>query len=308
MEVSSHSLIQKRAYGLIYDAAVFTNITHDHLDYHQTFENYIKAKKLLFDGLNSDAKAIVNVDDKRARIMLQNTAAEKVTFGIKTIADFKGRLINDSLEGLEMEVDGREVWFKLVGGFNAYNLMAVYATAIKLGESDEEVLMKMSELNGVNGRFEKVVNEAGIIAIIDYAHTPDALENVLNTISKVRTGNEQVITVVGCGGNRDKGKRPKMASIACTLSDKVVITSDNPRFEEPEAIIRDMLDGLDPVEMRKVLKISDREEAIKTAGMLAKKDDVILVAGKGHEKYQEIKGERFPFDDKEILKQSLQIN
>ena len=308
MEASSHSIDQKRIFSIQFDAAIFSNITHDHLDYHQTFENYINAKKKLFDELKPDAFAVVNVDDRRGRIMLQNTKAEKITYGIKSMADFKGRLISDSMQGLEMDVDGREVWFRLLGSFNAYNMMAVYATAVKLGEDPDQVLTVMSELEGVNGRFNKVDNDQDILAIIDYAHTPDALENVLQTIDKVRTGNEQVITVFGCGGDRDKGKRPVMAKIACRLSDKVVMTSDNPRFEDPEEILDDMMKGLDPVESRKVLRIVDRGEAIKTACMLANKKDIVLVAGKGHETYQAIKGENIPFDDREMLNELLNQN
>ncbi|MDH5381593.1 MAG: UDP-N-acetylmuramoyl-L-alanyl-D-glutamate--2,6-diaminopimelate ligase [Cyclobacteriaceae bacterium] len=308
MEVSSHALHQKRVYGLTYKVGVFTNISHDHLDYHQSFENYITAKKILFDSLPPESFAIVNIDDKRGRIMLQNTRADKSTFSLKAVADFKGKLISDSIHGLEMEIGGKEVWFKLVGSFNAYNLLGVYATAVKLGEDPDEVLRHLSMIGGVAGRFETVRAEAGVIGIVDYAHTPDALENVLSTIQKIRTGNENVITVLGCGGNRDKGKRPIMASIACKYSNKVIVTSDNPRYEDPAAIMSDMIKNLDPVEMRKVLKILDREEAIKTACMLSGSEDIILVAGKGHETYQEVKGERYPFDDKEVLNRMFKLN
>lgn len=307
MEASSHSLVQKRTFGLDFEVAIFTNITRDHLDYHETLENYLKAKKILFDNLKSSAIAISNNDDRRGMVIMQNTKAEKVTYGIKSMADFKGRMLSDTLQGLEMEIDHKEVWFRLIGEFNGYNLLSVYATAVKLGEDSDEVLRVLSLMEGVNGRFNKVNSEAGITGIIDYAHTPDALENVLSTIGKVRTGNEKVITVVGCGGNRDKGKRPLMASIACNLSDKVIFTADNPRFEDPTEIIEDMVRSLNPNEMRKVLKILDREEAIKTACMLADKGDIILLAGKGHEKYQEVMGERMPFDDREVLNRMLLI-
>jgi UDP-N-acetylmuramoyl-L-alanyl-D-glutamate--2,6-diaminopimelate ligase len=307
MEVSSHAVDQERIAGLRFAGAIFTNITHDHLDYHKTFENYIKAKKKFFDDLNGDAFALVNADDKRGMVMLQNTKAAKHTFGVKKMTDFKAKVITNSIEGLELEVDGKDVWFKMIGDFNAYNLLGVYAAAVLLGQEPDEVLTQLSSLRGAPGRFELVNPGSRIIAIVDYAHTPDALQNVLDTISQFRTGNEQVITVVGCGGNRDKTKRPLMASIACRLSDKVVLTSDNPRDEDPMEIIRDMQAGIMPNEARKTLVISDREEAIKTACMMAKEKDIVLVAGKGHENYQEIRGVKHPFDDREVVDRMLKM-
>lgn len=307
MEVSSHAIDQERIAGLKFAGALFTNITHDHLDYHQTFENYIKAKKKYFDDLPGDAFALVNADDKRGMVMIQNTKGTKYTFGLKKMVDFKAKIMTNSIEGLELEIAGKTVWFKLIGDFNAYNLLAVYGAAVLLGEDSEEVLIKLSSLKGAVGRFELVLPGSKKIAIVDYAHTPDALQNVLETIAQFRTGNEQVITVVGCGGNRDKTKRPLMASIACRLSDKVVLTSDNPRDEDPLAIIKDMQSGVTPTEARKTIVIADREEAIKTACMLAKEKDIILVAGKGHETYQEVKGVKYPFDDREVLERMLRL-
>lgn len=307
MEVSSHAIDQERIAGLKFVGALFTNITHDHLDYHITFENYIKAKKKYFDELGSDAFALVNADDKRGMVMMQNTKATKYSFGLKKMVDFKGKIITNSIEGLELEIAGKIVWFKLIGDFNAYNLLAVYGAAVLLGEDSEEVLIKLSSLKGAVGRFELVLPGSKKIAIVDYAHTPDALKNVLETIAQFRSGNEQVITVVGCGGNRDKTKRPLMASIACRLSDKVVMTSDNPRDEDPVEIIKEMQTGVMPTEARKTLIIADREEAIKTACMMAKEKDIILVAGKGHETYQEIKGVKYPFDDREVVERMLRL-
>jgi UDP-N-acetylmuramoyl-L-alanyl-D-glutamate--2,6-diaminopimelate ligase len=307
MEVSSHAVDQERIAGVKFAGAIFTNITHDHLDYHKTFENYIKAKKKFFDDLNSDAFALVNADDKRGMVMLQNTRATKQTFGLKKMVDFKGKIITNSIEGLELEVGGKNVWFKIVGDFNAYNLLGVYGAAMLLGEDSEEVLTQLSSLTGAPGRFELVMPGAKVTAIVDYAHTPDALKNVLETIAQFRTGNEQVITVVGCGGNRDKTKRPLMASIACRFSDKVVLTSDNPRDEDPMEIIREMQTGVTPTETRKTLVMADREEAIKTACMMAKDHDIILVAGKGHEDYQEIKGVKYPFDDREVVARMIKL-
>lgn len=307
MEVSSHALDQSRVAGISFAGAVFSNISHDHLDYHKTFDAYIKAKKLLFDGLNSNAFALVNIDDKRGNIMLQNTKATKNTYALKSMADFKAKLISNTLHGIELEVDTKNVWFKLIGDFNAYNLMAAYGTAVLLGEEREATLTALSSLDGAEGRFEVVESDADITAIVDYAHTPDALKNVLETIAEFRTGNEQVITVVGCGGNRDASKRPLMASIACKLSDKVVFTSDNPRNEDPDAIIKDMKEGVSPVDYKKTVVLVDREEAIKTACLLAGAKDIILVAGKGHEKYQEINGVKYPFDDKEVLGRMLNL-
>jgi UDP-N-acetylmuramoyl-L-alanyl-D-glutamate--2,6-diaminopimelate ligase len=307
MEVSSHAVDQERIAGLKFAGALFSNITHDHLDYHKTFENYIKSKKKFFDDLSSDAFALVNADDKRGMVMLQNTKATKYTFGLKKMVDFKGKIITNSIEGLELEIGGKNVWFKMIGDFNAYNLLGVYGAAVLLGEESDEVLTQLSSLHGAPGRFELVLPGAKITAIVDYAHTPDALKNVLETIAEFRTGTEKVITVVGCGGNRDKTKRPLMASIACKLSDKVVLTSDNPRDEDPVQIIRDMQGGILPNEVKKTLVIADREEAIKTACMMAKEKDIVLVAGKGHETYQEIKGVKHPFDDREVVERMLKL-
>ena len=307
IEVSSHAVDQERVAGLKFAGGIFTNITHDHLDYHKTFENYIKAKKKYFDELSPDAFALVNADDKRGMVMLQNTKARKHSFGLKKMVDFKGKIITNSIDGLELEVGNKTVWFKLIGDFNAYNLLAVYGAAILLGQNSDEVLTHLSAMKGAAGRFELIRPGSKITAIVDYAHTPDALKNVLETIGHFRTGAEQVITVVGCGGNRDKTKRPLMASIACRFSDRVVITSDNPRDEDPMAIIREMQTGIGPSEIKKTLVMADRAEAIKTACMLAKQKDIILVAGKGHEKYQEIKGVKHPFDDREVLERMLKM-
>lgn len=307
MEVSSHAVDQGRIAGLNFTGALFTNITHDHLDYHRTFESYIRAKKGFFDGLSAEAFALVNVDDKRGLVMLQNTKARKQTYGLKKMADFKGKIITNSIEGLELEIAERNVWFKLIGDFNAYNLLAVYGAAMLLGEDVELVLMKLSALTGASGRFELVLPGSRFTAIVDYAHTPDALKNVLETIEHFRTGTEQVISVVGCGGDRDRTKRPLMAAIACKYSSKVIFTSDNPRSEDPMEIIREMQKGVGPTEARKTLVMVDREEAIKTACMMAKEKDIILVAGKGHENYQEIKGVKHPFDDKEVLTRMIKL-
>lgn len=307
MEVSSHAVDQHRITGLVFKGAVFTNITHDHLDYHHTFESYIRAKKGFFDALPSDAFALINVDDKRGMVMVQNTKAKKSTYGLKKMADFKGKIISNTIEGLELEIGNRAVWFKLIGDFNAYNLLAVYSTACLLDEDSEHVLMKLSSLTGASGRFELVLPGAKFTAIVDYAHSPDALKNVLETITHFRTGMEQVISIVGCGGNRDRTKRPLMAAIACKYSDKVIFTSDNPRNEDPMEIIREMQKGVGISEAKKTLVMVDREEAIKTACMLAKEKDIILVAGKGHENYQEIKGVKYPFDDKEVLVRMIRM-
>jgi UDP-N-acetylmuramoyl-L-alanyl-D-glutamate--2,6-diaminopimelate ligase len=305
MEVSSHSLVQNRVYGIHFSGGVFTNITHDHLDYHGTFENYIKAKKLLFDRLPAEAFALVNVDDKRGTVMLQNCKASRNSFGVKSMADYRVRIQQNSLQGLELNFNGMDVWFKLIGTFNAYNLLAVYGTAILLGEESEAVLSSMSLLNGVNGRFHKVHNLQNILAIVDYAHTPDALENVLKTIDELRTKNELLTTVIGCGGDRDKEKRPEMARIATKFSDKVILTSDNPRSEDPKVILNDMEAGVPKSQKRNVLIIENRKEAIRTACSLSKEGDILLVAGKGHETYQEINGKRYHFDDREILNEEL---
>ncbi|HTE31595.1 MAG TPA: UDP-N-acetylmuramoyl-L-alanyl-D-glutamate--2,6-diaminopimelate ligase, partial [Chryseolinea sp.] len=292
---------------LKFAGALFTNITHDHLDYHETFERYITAKKKYFDELNNDAFALVNADDKRGMVMIQNTRATKYTYGLKKMVDFKGKIITNSIEGLELEIGGKNVWFKLIGDFNAYNLLAVYGAAILLGHDSDEVLIKLSALEGAVGRFQLVMPGSRLTAIVDYAHTPDALQNVLETIALFRSGAEQVITVVGCGGNRDRTKRPLMAAIACRLSDKVVLTSDNPRDEDPMEIIKEMQTGVLPTDVRKTLIMADREEAIKTACMMARDKDIILVAGKGHETYQEIKGVKYPFDDREVLERMLKL-
>lgn len=305
MEVSSHAVDQERIYGLHFSGGVFTNLSHDHLDYHLTFDEYLKAKKKFFDQLPSSSFALSNTDDKRGLIMLQNTKAKKYTYGLRGVADFNTKIITNQFEGLELEIDKQPVWFKLIGKFNAYNLLAVYATAVLLGEDKLKVLTLMSNMQAAEGRFDQIRSGNNINVIIDYAHTPDALENVLKTIASIRTGNEQLITVIGTGGNRDKLKRPIMAQIACNNSNRVILTSDNPRDEDPDQIIDDMKAGLDAVQLRKALSITNRREAIKTALTFAKEGDIILVAGKGHEKYQIIKGEKLPFDEKEIVKQLL---
>lgn len=307
MEVSSHALVQGRVAGLQFSGAVFTNISHDHLDYHLTFSEYIKAKKLLFDMLPGSAFSLVNTDDKRGRVMQQNTKSQKSSYSLKSASEFKAKILGNSLEGLQLNIDGKEVWFKVFGDFNAYNLLSIYGTALLLGEDPDEVLTAMSELDSAPGRLEQVNTPANITALVDYAHTPDALKNVLETINDFRSGNESVITVVGCGGDRDREKRPVMASIACQLSDKVILTSDNPRNEAPSDIIKEMLTGVGPSDLRKTLTLEDREEAIKTACMLADDNDIILVAGKGHEPYQEIAGVRYPFDDREVLSRMLKL-
>jgi UDP-N-acetylmuramoyl-L-alanyl-D-glutamate--2,6-diaminopimelate ligase len=307
MEVSSHAVAQGRIEGLHFVGALFTNITHDHLDYHRTFESYIRAKKGFFDSLSSDAFALVNSDDKRGMVMLQNTKAQKKTLALKKMADFKAKIITNSMEGLELEIGDRNVWFKLIGDFNAYNLLTVYGAACLLGEDSEMVLMKLSALTSAPGRFELVMPGSKFTAIVDYAHTPDALKNVLETIEHFRTGQEQVIAVIGCGGDRDKTKRPLMAAVACKYSNKVIFTSDNPRSEDPMEIIKEMQTGVGPTDAKKTLVMVDREEAIKTACMLAKEKDIIIVAGKGHENYQEIKGVKHPFDDKEVLTRMLKM-
>jgi len=305
MEVSSHAVVQHRIEGLEFTGAVFSNITHDHLDFHKTFDNYIKAKKQFFDKLPKAAFALTNADDRNGMVMLQNTVASKKTYALKQIADFKAQIIENRFSGLNLEIDQVDVFFKLVGSFNAYNLLAAYGTAILLGEEKMNVLTVLSSLTGAEGRFDYVSNDQDIIGIVDYAHTPDAVQNVLSTIANIRKGTEQVITVIGCGGDRDKTKRPVMAQVACDWSDKVILTSDNPRTEDPLEILKDMEAGVSPSNKRKTLIIADRREAIKTACHLAGRGDIILVAGKGHEKYQEINGVRQHFDDKEILKDQL---
>jgi len=281
MEVSSHALDQNRVTGINFTGAVFTNITHDHLDYHKTFDEYIKAKKKFFDILSNTAFALVNRDDKNGSVMLQNTKAQKYTYGLRSVADFKCKIIENHLNGLLLNIDSKEVWVKLIGTFNAYNVLAVYATSILLKEDKTNILTALSNLNSVEGRFQYIKSTGGIIGIIDYAHTPDALKNVLETIKDIRTGNEQVITLVGCGGNRDSAKRPVMAAIACEYSNKVILTSDNPRNEDPEDILNQMEKGISPVDAKKTLRISDRKEAIKTACSLSNSGDIILIAGQG---------------------------
>lgn len=304
MESSSHAIQQHRITGLQFAGALFSNITHDHLDYHKTFDEYIRVKKSFFDSLSSSAFAISNADDKRGTVMLQNTNAKKYYYSLKTAAEFKGKIIDNNLTGLQMIVNDVEVHFRLIGEFNAYNLLAVYGAATCLGEEKLEVLRCLSLLTGAEGRFDYMVSQKDkIIAIVDYAHTPDALLNVLATIKKLKKGYEQVITVVGCGGDRDKTKRPVMAEAACEYSDRAIFTSDNPRSEDPAQIIKDMEDGLSATAKRKYISIVDRKEAIKTAISLARPEDIILIAGKGHEKYQEIKGVKNHFDDKEIVKE-----
>lgn len=302
MEVSSHSVVQGRISGLHFSGGIFTNITQDHLDFHKTFDEYIKAKKGFFDALPSTAFALTNVDDRNGKVMLQNTKAEKHSYSLKNIADFKGKVLDCGLFGLQMEIDKQEVWFKLIGQFNAYNLLAVYGAAVLLEENPENILTELSQLTPPPGRFEQVISSQQTVGIVDYAHTPDALKNVLETINGLRQGHERVITVVGCGGNRDKGKRPLMAGIACELSDTVILTSDNPRFEEPEDILKDMEAGIPITKQKRVQVIVDRREAIRQAVALAGPEDIILVAGKGHETYQDVKGVKSHFDDREELK------
>lgn len=305
MEVSSHSIDQKRISGLSFNGGIFTNLTRDHLDYHKTVENYLKAKKKFFDELPASAFALTNLDDKSGMVMLQNTVAKKLTYSLRTLADFKGKILESHFDGTEMLINNREVSVQFVGRFNAYNLLAVYGAAVTLGKKPDDVLVILSTLHSVSGRFETIRSPKEFTAIVDYAHTPDALTNVLNGIHEVLDGNGRVLTVVGCGGNRDKGKRPMMAREAVRLSDQVILTSDNPRFEEPETIIQDMAAGLSPADMEKTLCITDRKQAIKTAIALAQKGDVILVAGKGHEDYQEVKGVKHHFDDREVIRELI---
>ena len=305
MEVSSHAIVQHRVTGITFAGGVFTNITHDHLDYHKTFDEYIKAKKTFFDNLPEEAFALTNKDDANGMVMLQNTKAHRVTYALKSTADHKCRIVENHLNGLLLNIDNKEVWVKLIGQFNAYNVLAVYTTAVLLKQDATNILTALSALNSVEGRFQYLKSENGIIGIVDYAHTPDALKNVLETIKGIRTGNEQVITLAGCGGDRDAAKRPVMAKIACQFSNKVILTADNPRSEDPEEILNQMQKGIDPVDAKKTLRITDRKEAIRTAISLAKPGDIILIAGKGHEKYQEIKGVKHPFDDFEILKETF---
>jgi UDP-N-acetylmuramoyl-L-alanyl-D-glutamate--2,6-diaminopimelate ligase len=308
MEVSSHAVHQRRIAGLEFAGALFSNITHDHLDYHKTFDEYIKAKKRFFDALSSDAFAITNIDDKRGNVMLQNTAAKKYTYSLRTVADFKGKILENILTGLVMTINDLEVHFRLIGEFNAYNLLAVYGAAICLGEDKAHVLQCLSSTTGAEGRFDYIISpKERVIGIVDYAHTPDALVNVLSTIKKLKQGHEQVITVVGCGGDRDRTKRSIMGETACEYSDRAIFTSDNPRSEDPQEILKEMETGLSSAARRKYISIADRKEAIKTAVSMAKPEDIVLIAGKGHEKYQEINGVKHHFDDKEMLKEMFEL-
>ncbi|THF51204.1 UDP-N-acetylmuramoyl-L-alanyl-D-glutamate--2,6-diaminopimelate ligase [Flavobacterium supellecticarium] len=306
MEVSSHGIHQKRTEGLHFTGGVFTNLSHDHLDYHPTFAEYRDVKKSFFDNLPKTAFAITNIDDKNGPVMLQNTKAKKRTYALKTYADYRAQILENQLSGLLLKVNEQEVWVRLIGSFNAYNLLAIYGVAIELGIESQEALRLLSELESVSGRFQYIVSAGNITAIVDYAHTPDALENVLKTIEDIRTKNEQLITVVGCGGDRDTTKRPIMANIASTMSDKAIFTSDNPRSEKPEAIIEDMEKGVEPQNYKKTVSIVDRKQAIKTACQLAQPNDIILIAGKGHETYQEIQGVRHDFDDMKTVKELLE--
>ncbi|MFN2456903.1 MAG: UDP-N-acetylmuramoyl-L-alanyl-D-glutamate--2,6-diaminopimelate ligase [Chitinophagaceae bacterium] len=308
MEVSSHAIHQRRIAGIEFAGAIFSNITHEHLDYHKTFDEYIKTKKQFFDTLLSAAFAVTNMDDKRGMVMLQNTAAKKYTYSLRTAADFKGKILENTLSGLVMTINDQEVHFLLIGEFNAYNLLAVYAAAIALGEARQQVLQCLSSLTGAEGRFDYTISpKEKVIGIVDYAHTPDALLNVLGTIKKLKKGFEQVITVVGCGGDRDRTKRPVMGQVSCEHSDRVIFTSDNPRTEDPFQIIKDMEAGLNTAAKRKYVSIPDRKQAIKTAVSVAQPEDIVLIAGKGHEKYQEVNGVKNHFDDKEVLKEMFEL-
>ena len=307
MEASSHAIHQNRIKGLHFAGVAFTNITHDHLDYHETFANYIAAKKKLFDEVNEDAFALTNKDDKNGMVMLQNTKATRYSYGLKSMADFKAKILESDFTGMLLSIDEQDAWFRLVGNFNAYNLLAVYGTAFLLGKEKIEIIKHLSNIEAVKGRFEYVSSEQGVIAIVDYAHTPDALKNILDTINELRNRNEQLITVVGCGGNRDAAKRPIMADIATEHSTKVIFTSDNPRTENPETILDEMQKGVKPLHFKKTLRISDRKEAIKAAVAQAQKGDIILIAGKGHENYQEINGVKHHFDDKETVLEMFEL-
>ena len=309
MEVSSHAIAQHRISGLEFAGGIFSNLTHDHLDYHKTFDSYLKAKKAFFDGLPANAFALTNGDDKNGKVMLQNTHAHKKTYGLKSMADYKARIVENQFEGLQLLIDGEEVWFKMVGTFNAYNLLAVYAAAMLLEQDKTKILTSLSKLTGARGRFDYIVAANKTIGVVDYAHSPDAVQNILSTIHDIRKGNEKVITVIGCGGDRDKTKRAIMAKTACEWSDKVIFTSDNPRSEDPAQIIKEMEQGVDPAFKRHTLSIVDRREAIKTACMLAHPGDIVLIAGKGHEKYQDIAGVKSHFDDmEEIVEQFKYLN
>jgi UDP-N-acetylmuramoyl-L-alanyl-D-glutamate--2,6-diaminopimelate ligase len=306
MEASSHAIDQRRIAGLHFAGGVFTNISHEHLDYHKTFQAYINAKKRFFDNLPATAFALVNIDDRRAEVMVQNTRAAVKTYSLRRMADFKAKVLHNSISGLHLDIDGEEFFGKLIGEFNAYNLLAVYGAAVLLGQEKIETLTALSKLGAAEGRFDYIVDQQkDVTAIVDYAHTPDALEKVLSTIHSLKKGDGRIITVVGCGGDRDRAKRPIMAKVACDNSEQVILTSDNPRSEEPDSIIREMQGGVPPYAVKKVLTIADRREAIRTSCRMAQNGDIILVAGKGHEKYQEIKGVRYPFDDMEVLKTEL---
>ena len=307
MEVSSHGIAQKRSLGLSFEGAIFTNLSHDHLDYHKTFAEYRDTKKKLFDGLSPKAFALTNLDDKNGLYMLQNSEARKYTYALKSFGDYRAQILENQFNGQLLKIEDNELWTKLIGHFNAYNILAIYATADLLGLEKLEILRLLSELENVDGRFQYFISEQRITAIVDYAHTPDALKNVLNTINTLRTGNENVITVVGCGGDRDKSKRPVMGHIASELSSKAIFTSDNPRSESPEVIIEEMEAGVEPQNTKKILSIENRRQAIKTACQLANSNDIILVAGKGHETYQETNGKREDFDDFKIVRETLAI-
>lgn len=307
MEVSSHAIHQHRIAGLTFRGGIFSNLTHDHLDYHGTFDNYLKAKKAFFDTLPADAFALTNKDDRNGLVMLQNTKATRYTYALLGPADFKARVREHDFNGMLLDIDGTEAWYRLVGGFNAYNLLAVYGAAFLLGVSREEIITHLTQLGSVSGRFDYLRSDHGVIGIVDYAHTPDALENILKVINEVRTKNEQLITVFGCGGDRDKAKRPVMAEVACRLATRVIFTSDNPRSEDPEQILREMEAGVPPQHFKKTIRITDRKEAIKAAVAAANPGDIILVAGKGHETYQDIRGVKFPFDDKAILQEMFHL-
>ncbi len=305
MEVSSHGIHQNRTEGLHFEGGIFTNLSHDHLDYHKSFAEYRDVKKLFFDNLPKSAFSLVNIDDKNGLVMQQNTVSKKYTYALKSYANYRAQILENQLNGLFLKINDNEVWTRLIGNFNAYNLLAIYGTADLLGLENVEILRLMSELESVSGRFQYLISDDKITAIIDYAHTPDALKNVLETINSIRTKNEELITVVGCGGDRDKTKRPKMAHIASALSTKVILTSDNPRTESPEAIIKDMEEGVEPQNFKKIISITDRKQAIKTACQLANANDIILIAGKGHETYQEINGVRTDFNDYKIVEEFL---
>ncbi|MGB5555627.1 MAG: UDP-N-acetylmuramoyl-L-alanyl-D-glutamate--2,6-diaminopimelate ligase, partial [Flavobacteriaceae bacterium] len=305
MEVSSHGIHQKRTEGLVFEGAIFTNLSHDHLDYHKTFAEYRDTKKLLFDNLSKKAFALTNIDDKNGLVMLQNTKARKFTYALKTYADYRAQILENQFDGQLLKIEDNELWTKLIGHFNAYNMLAIYATADLLGLEKMEALRLLSELENVDGRFQYYISNERITAIVDYAHTPDALKNVLETINALRTGNENVITVVGCGGDRDRSKRPVMGHIASEMSNTAIFTSDNPRSESPQAIIKEMEAGVEQQNVKKILSIENREQAIKTACQLAMSNDIILVAGKGHETYQETKGTKIDFDDFKIVKRIL---